>query len=429
VVKIHRLEVENVKRVQAVQVEPTPNGLTIIGGRNGQGKTSVLDAIVWGLGGGKHRPTSPKREDAMADPRIHIEMDNGLIVTRDGKNATLKVVDPHGNKAGQALLDELIGQLAIDLPKFLHASGKEKAETLLQIIGVGEELRRLDHDAETVYNERHAVGQVLARKKKHAEDLPFEQGVPAEEVSASELIQQQQAILARNGENQRKRQERDRLARVADEAAKRVDELHRLLDAANATLDSAKRDLETAAKTAEQLQDESTAELEVSLKRIDETNRKVRSNAEKHRAEEDAAELQEQVDGLTERLETVRRQRRDLLQNASLPLPGLAIDAGELVYHNQKWDCMSGADQLRVAVAIVRQLKPQCQFVLLDKLEQMDAETLAEFGRWLESESLQVIATRVSTGGECSIIIEDGMVAGAVPVAAPPATPLDSEGF
>jgi hypothetical protein len=35
---------------------------------------------------------------------------------------------------------------------------------------------------------------------------------------------------------------------------------------------------------------------------------------------------------------------------------------------------------------------------------------LEEFGKWLESKNLQAIATRVSTGDECSIIIEDGMV-------------------
>lgn len=72
---------------------------------------------------------------------------------------------------------------------------------------------------------------------------------------------------------------------------------------------------------------------------------------------------------------------------------------------------MSGSDRLRVATAIVRKLNPECGFVLLDKLEQMDLDTLQEFGSWLEAEGLQAIATRVSTGGECQIIIEDGYVA------------------
>jgi hypothetical protein len=74
---------------------------------------------------------------------------------------------------------------------------------------------------------------------------------------------------------------------------------------------------------------------------------------------------------------------------------------------------MSGAEQLRVAAAVVRRLNPDCGFVLLDKLEQLDMRTLREFGAWLEAEGLQAIATRVSTGEECSVIIEDGRAAAA----------------
>jgi len=101
-----------------------------------------------------------------------------------------------------------------------------------------------------------------------------------------------------------------------------------------------------------------------------------------------------------------------LLNNAVLPLPGLSVEEGELTYMGKKWDGMSGSDQLKVATAIVRALNPMCGFVLIDKLEQMDLKTMQEFGAWLQSQNLQAIATRVSRGSECTIIIEDGQVAG-----------------
>ena len=104
----------------------------------------------------------------------------------------------------------------------------------------------------------------------------------------------------------------------------------------------------------------------------------------------------------------MRSKKAALLDGAKLPLPGLSIEDRELTYQGQKWDNMSGSERLKVATAIIRQLKPECGFVLIDKLEQMDLETLNEFGAWLESEGLQAIATRVSTGDECSVIIEDG---------------------
>ena len=99
-----------------------------------------------------------------------------------------------------------------------------------------------------------------------------------------------------------------------------------------------------------------------------------------------------------------------LLNGADLPLPELSVEDGALTYKGKRWRDMSGSDQLRVAAAIVRRLNPDCGFVLLDKLEQMDMTTLQEFSAWLEAEHLQAIATRVSTGSECQIIIEDGMV-------------------
>ena len=173
--------------------------------------------------------------------------------------------------------------------------------------------------------------------------------------------------------------------------------------------------LYTARKSAENLQDESTAELEASIRSIEETNQKVRANLEKARAEDEAAQYASDYDKLTEAITQKRADRMALLNGADLPLPELSVEDGALTYKGKHWRDMSGSDQLRVAAAIVRRLNPDCGFVLLDKLEQMDMTTLTEFGRWLEAEHLQAIATRVSTGSECQIIIEDGMVKDAEP--------------
>lgn len=100
-------------------------------------------------------------------------------------------------------------------------------------------------------------------------------------------------------------------------------------------------------------------------------------------------------------------------------MPELSVEDGKLTYKGVPWDGMSGSDQLKVATAIVRKLNPKCGFVLLDKLEQMDLTTLKDFGKWLEQEGLQVIATRVSKDDECSVIIEDGMIATRVPTFTP----------
>ena len=410
--KISKLEIENVKRIKAVAVEPTENGLTVIGGRNNQGKTSVLDSIAWALGGDDFRPSEAKRTDSVIPPNLKITMSNGLVVERKGKNSALKVTDPTGQKAGQQLLNSFVEKLALNLPKFMNVSGREKARTLLQIIGVEKQLAELEKFEKELYNERLTIGRIADKKKKFADEQTYYPDAPADLVSITELIREQQEILARNGENQKKRRQVKRLEEQAKMAYSKVQNLSAQLEEAKKTHLAIMSDLSIAQKSAEHLQDESTAELEASISNIEEINRKVRANLDKEKANEDAAEYRRQYDSLTEQLTQTRDQKMKLLDAAYLPLPELSVKEGELVYKNQKWDNMSGSDQLKVATAIVRKLNPECGFVLLDKLEQMDLDTLKEFGEWLEQEGLQAIATRVSTGDECSIIIEDGYVVG-----------------
>lgn len=420
-IKINTFQVENVKRVKAVALKPSANGLTVIGGKNGQGKTSVLDAIAWALGGDRYRPSNAEREGSTLPPHIKLELSNGLTVERSGKNSALKVVDTTGNRSGQQLLNEFVEQLAIDLPRFLRASNREKADTLLQVIGVGDQVRSLEVKEKEVYNRRHMIGQEADRKRKYADELPHYPAAPNEPVSASQLIRQQQDILARNGENQRKRMRANQIEHEYGRTAAHVSLLRSQLADAEKQLQQLEADLAIAQKDALDLQDESTDEIERSLQEIEQINIQVRANCDREKAEQDAAHYAQQYQDLTKELEEIRHDKYALLDSAKLPLPGLSVEDGELTYNGKKWDCMSGADQLIAATAIVRAINPKCGFVLLDKLEQLDADTLLSFGSWLEEQGLQAIATRVSTGPECSIIIEDGFAAPEQPASATPA--------
>lgn len=400
-VKITSLELENVKRVKAVKLEPTENGLTVIGGKNNQGKTSVLDAIVWALGGDKYKPSQAKREGSMVDPHIHIELNNGIVVERSGKNSTLKVTDSTGKKAGMKLLSSFISTFALDMPKFIEASPKEKASTLLQIIGVGDELAKLDNQESIAYNRRTEIGRIADQKKKYADEMPQWDGVPDEIVSASDLIQQQQDILARNAQRQQWIRDHDHLLEEANRIEDKIEDLKKQLNDINEKIRESDH-------SPAELALESTDELEQNIANVDAINAKIRDNLNKQKAEEEAKEYRDQYDKLTSDIETIRSDRMKLLNNAKMPLPGLSVEQGELTYKGQRWDNMSSSEQMVVATAIVRELNPKCGFVLLDKLEQMDVDTMNEFGAWLQKEGLQAIATRVSTGDECSIYIEDG---------------------
>lgn len=410
--KINRLEIENVKRIHAVMIEPSKDGLTIIGGKNRQGKSSVLDAIAWALGGNKYKPTQAANADSTIPPRLKVIMDNGLVVERKGKNSDLKVTDPEGQKGGQQLLDSFVEELAINLPKFMEATGKEKANTLLQIIGVGPQLAELEQKEKSLYQERLYVGRTADQKEKFAAEQPYYPDAPEEPVSASELIREQQEILARNGQRQQWRREHDSILEKIMKTEDEIESHEASIRALKARLGELDEQRKASEKTPAELKMESTEELERSIDNIELINRKVRANLDKAKAEEDAKQYRDQYTELTNAIEDVRKQKAGLLDSADLPLPGLSVKDGELIYNGQQWDNMSSAEQMIVSTSIVRKLNPKCGFVLLDKLEAMDLDTLKEFGAWLEQEGLQAIATRVSTGDECSIVITDGYVEG-----------------
>ena len=404
-VKILCFSAGNFKALKAFYCEPKPEGLTVIGGDNGAGKSSCLDALAFAVGGKKYCPSNPKREGAIGDTTLHVDLSNGITVERKGKNLSLTVTDREGARHGQELLDAFISNIAIDLPKFYNASSKDKAHMILDTLGIEDKLAELAKTEKEKYDTRTMVGREADRKQKAAEDMPWHEDAPEVPVSVAELIRQQQEILARNGIRAEHRrnlsdmlEERESVQRQLADLTRREEELSTKIASVQSIVH-------------EDGENESTAELEAQIANFEETNRKVAENSERTRRMEEADALNDQKDALTKEIEAIRAERIALLQGADFPLEGLSVnDGGELVYNGQPWDCMSGSQQLIVSCAIASRINPSCRFVLMDKLEQLDLTTLAEFDKWLKTQDLQCIATRVSTGGECSLIIQDGEV-------------------
>lgn len=412
-VKITSFEAENVKRIKAVQLQPTENGLTVIGGRNNQGKTSVLDAIAWTLGGNRLKPSDPHRSGSVRDPEVKIKLSNGLIVERSGKNGDLKVTDPSGKKSGQALLDSLIGEMALNIPKFMEMNSKDKARKMLKMAGVEEQLAAIDKEKEELSNERLFIGRQVRAKEETLKGMERYPDAGIELMSPKKLLEQQQEILLRNAENAKKRSRLAELEKDLERLNRDISDMENHLAVFKNNRMKLMQDLEIGHKDAVDLYDESTEELEADVENIERHNLQVRANQAFKSAADEAKALRAKYQDLNSNIMELDQERLNLLKTCNLPLPGLSVDdKSELIYNGQRWDGMSGSDQLKVAAAICQKMNPECGFVLMDKLEQMDQQTMNEFGHWLESQGLQAIATRVSTGDECSIIIEDGQVKG-----------------
>ena len=405
--KIVRFELENVKKVRLARIAPAESGLTVIGGKNASGKTSILDGIVYALGGEKFRPSALQNEDGVTPARISIELDGGLLVERKGKNAALKVTDKTGKKFGQKLLDSFCEQLALNLPKFLVMRDDEKASVLLKTLGIEDKLAEIDKRETAAYNKRHDYGVIADQKIKFAKEAREYPDVGTELVDVNELMQTANDIAARNSERAMKRH-RAKLAK--EQAEEKRNEVEQLKLKLAETIHEAER-LEGLAAV-EVDADENAESVLAQIKEAEQVNSKVRANLDKEMAVAEAERCKAEYNELTAAVEAIRKERDDLLFGTAMPLPELTIgknDAGKpiLLYNGKAWDCTSTSEQYKVATAIVQKLKPECKFVLLDRMEAFDSAELAKFDEWLKTQGLQAICTRVGSN-DASIIIEDG---------------------
>jgi hypothetical protein len=416
---------KNAGRIKAVSVKPKVAGVTTIGGRNRQGKTTNLDMLCWGLGGDKFRPVEPNRRGGDGPAEIDIRTDNGLRVQRKGKNGSLKVTDEAtGTMGNQTLLDKFITTFALDLPAFRRARPQEKCDILLRTLGVDVEYAACESRIKEAYDHRTVVNRIAKQKEAALQQATKPPELPRPEpVKIDGLVTELRDVNAANTQTQRLSRDRDLLSKDIE---RDYDEIERLC--------ARLAELREAARTKEDLfkaMPEPTA-----LKPTDDLERQIaeanavnaqyariksdRDNYERMAADVRAA--QQVADDAEATVEQARKAKEDLLASVQMPDPDIGVADGTLTYRGDSWDQMADSDELILCCKIVSRLNPECRFVLVDGLERLDDTTLSDLDTWAASAELQIIGTRVTSDpNAASLIIEDGEIVTETRVPAVPA--------
>lgn len=474
--RVKRFTMQNIKAVTCFDYEFPEAGLTTIGGKNNQGKTSVINGVQYSVGGESYRPTNFKKEGSSGEPLLRLEFTNGIVVQRVAESADLKVWDENGKLQNQALLNKYISKFALDLPKFLNGSDKERAEILLKALHLEDAVEKIEDAIAAEYEERTIVGRIRDQKRKAGKEMPFHEGVPEEELSPSDILARMQAVNVRNAKIQAAKDELDKnnadlvclveagekidsaIAKVDGETkqlCEKVDadcktkiatmeeQIRKLQESIKSTTEFAVTHKAQIVKSAEvnkaaltrqkeennkavdaltdkiaaaELQDftlEDTSAFQKELDALEDINIKVRENIARSKTLKEADEQSLKYDEKSAIIDDLRKKKDALLQGAGLPYPGLSVENKVITLDGKAWDCISESMKIRVGCAIVMRINPSCRFMLVDKLEQLDEDSRRELAQFAKDHDILIIGTIVSSNpDDCSIIIKNGYIEG-----------------
>ena len=401
--KIVELQAENVKRLKAVEIRPDGT-LQVIGGRNAQGKSSVLDAIWLALGGGKaaKETTLPIRE---GESKASVRLDLGdLVITRSWtrKGTSLKVTNAEGASysSPQSMLDALVGRLSFDPLEFTRLSAKDQREALLGLVDLGIDLDELARQRAVFFAERSEVG----RRGKAIGDVHVDESLPAEETSASEIIGKIREAQEENGVVQAQKARMSVVNARVKELAETIAQLQR-----EAAL---YKDEELAiARFLEENDETDTAPLEAQLAMVEETNAKIRANNVARKKAEHKADMRQDYEILTRKIAALDEQKALALASAAFPVPGLGFDEQGVTFQGVPFSQASSAEQIRVSVAMAMAMNPRLRVLRIKDGSLLDDDAMAALREQVAENDFQLWIERVGDADEGAVIISDGEVA------------------
>ncbi len=409
--KIVSLKAENFKKLTAVEITPEGN-LVQITGKNGQGKSSVLDAIWAALGGTKNHPMQPIREGAET-ARVDLDMGDYVITrTFNPKGTTLVVKNKQGARydSPQSLLDKLLGDLTFDPLEFSRMKAAEQFERLRLVSGLGDELTQLDAEEKTSFEARTLVNRDLATAKGQlggfTEDFS---AVPDEPVDTAEVMAEAEKLQAENRAIEAAGQEiasRKATFDANEEEIERLCARIKELGEKNVTEESAMRELEPAANK----KPHDLEPLREKVRSANGTNLLVNRKKEKARVEQLVADHQNAADELTKAVEGVRERRQKLVESAKMPVAGLSLQDGQVFLNGIPFSQASTAEQLKVSVAIAMAANPSIRVIRIKDGALLDSDSMSALREMADGADYQIWVERVDGSGEVGIVMEDGHV-------------------
>ena len=398
--KIINLKAENVKKIKAIDITPTDSTI-IITGKNGQGKSSILDSILFALGGKDALKNTPK---PVRDGEDHatVEIDLGeykVIRSWNDKGTTrLEVFSKEGAKFGspQSLLDEIVGRIAFDPLAFAQMKAVDQRAVLLDVLGLTDKVDELQEVYKEKFQERTLVGRDVKNAEGHVASIVVPENAPKEPVDTLKVSQELEKAQAHNSIIT---ETEEGLA----EAEEEVKELEQQLAETKKAVAAAKLALKGKKKVdVEPIREKlaNAGKMNLDYEAV-ESLKKARKSLDQYK------DTQKQ---LTDELNSITKQKEALITTAKLPIDGLSIDSDGVTFKEIPFSQLSSAEQLKVSLAIAMAMNPKLRVMRIMDGSLLDSDNMEVIKQMATAEDYQVWIERVEDSGQVGILIEDGEI-------------------
>lgn len=453
--KIIEFRAENTKRLKAVTIRPDPKEpVVVLTGKNRQGKTSIIDAIWFALGGKSSIPGKPIRT---GEKEAVATLDLGEFVVErriTEKGAYLNVTTKEGFKApsAQTFLSTRLGDRAQNPLEFMRLSPTEQVTALQGMVNLKLDLQEFeqvsglpaqgiqepnidpvqlfDHAYKHLFDQRTDINREVKRLEGSIKSLTAQVPPGKDElqpVSVQELFAERKTLEAKKTANDTQRQAvvRDE-AKLTDmeklckdihkermEIQDRLVKLEEQYNQLHEEYQQMEGEVAISRVAIEQLVDPDFTDIDARIAAADETNRI--ANLVKSRAEASAEldTVSARSMDLTSRLAAVKDLKGRLIAEAGLPVPGLGFANGEVTYNELPLSQASGREQIEISCAICMAQHPAIGILTIDVgWSELDSEGKEVIRKWARDVGAQIWVTKVTDSMEDGgFYIEDGELA------------------
>lgn len=399
--KIKLLRVTNLKKVKHIEIEPKDN-VIVIAGRNESGKTSVLDAILWGMTGktGMKGVSKPIREGEK-EAEIVLELDNFIVERRfkDNKTMELVVIDKKYGiepKSPQSILDSFIGELSLDPLEFTLLNPKEQRDLLLKVLGLKKELKEIDEKKKYFYDKRTVINRDIKTYEGQLKGFAPGKDLPKEVISIAELSMKLEA-----GKDWNNKLNRDN--ENLDEALHRIEEYK----------DTIKIWEEKAENLKENIKGKEAYDLNIireEIEKAESINEEIREVEKYIQIEKYKIEKESESKKLTKDITDLDKNKLKLLKQKEMPIKGLTIDEVEVSYKNIPFNQLSSSEQLKVSMAMAMAMNPKLRVIRITDGSLLDDDNMKVIEEMASKFDYQIWLERVAIDKFADIVLVDGEI-------------------